>query len=357
MINMWICRICDHKAGRRGNIIRHLKLIHSIDDRNGKNVYRENCKDGKAPTSMDSDEFEQQTSEVSHGLQSNMSGSGIPLSDIQHPKRLLKDERYSHRQEPRRREYDETEEEEDFEDEKRYQIRYQNLPEQELTEERIDEIYGDLKAKKRRILDSVLKTIPEHLHTRAKRFCDALKCKDRLIILPNGSLNIDGKTLHGSHIHRLIMQEVEEPPTHGSIQYILLEDENKTLRKLLKTQVKALARATGLSRIRKFESLDGTIDYFDYSDDTNSDDSNDGEDEEEDEEDEDGTNTNDTDGTDGTEEDEYDEEEADMDDEDDEEEYEEYDEPSKKKKNRKWNWNFDGNNMKWIVLNLLEKLK
>ena len=33
---MWICRICEHKAGRRGNIIRHLKLVHSIDDRDGK---------------------------------------------------------------------------------------------------------------------------------------------------------------------------------------------------------------------------------------------------------------------------------------------------------------------------------
>ena len=249
---------------------------------------------------MDSDEFEQQTSEVSHGLHSNMSGSGIPLSDIQHPKRLLKDESHSLRRQPRRREYDVSEEEEDSEDEKRYQIRYQNLPDQELTEERIDEIYGDLKAKKRRILDSVLKTIPEHLHTRAKRFCDALKCKDRLIILPNGSLNIDGKTLQGSHIHRLIMQEVEEPPTPGSIQYKLLEDENQTLRYLLKKQVKALARATGLSRIRKFESLDGTIDYFDYSDDTNSDDSNDGEDEEDEED------SDEDDNTDGTEEDEED---------------------------------------------------
>ena len=113
-------------------------------------------------------------------------------------------------------------------------------------------------------------------------------------------LNIDGKTLQGSHIHRLIMQEVEEPPTPGSIQYKLLEDENQTLRYLLKKQVKALARATGLSRIRKFESLDGTIDYFDYSDDTNSDDSNDGEDEEEEED------SDEDDYTDGSEEDEED---------------------------------------------------
>ena len=46
--------------------------------------------------------------------------------------------------------------------------RYTNLHEQELMEEQIDKIYGDLKAKKRRILDNVLKIIPDHLQTRAK---------------------------------------------------------------------------------------------------------------------------------------------------------------------------------------------
>ena len=285
--------------------------VHGIDDPNAQNATKDSNTGVKS-------NGKDKTIKVSHSLQSNMSGSGIPLSEERYlnmnsPKRLLQDERHSLRQQTRTREYDDSEEEENSEDEKRYRERYKNLPDQELTEERIDEIYGDLKAKKRRILDSVLKTIPDHLQTRAKRFCDALKCKDRLFILPNGCLNIDGKTLCGSHIHRLIMQEVEEPPTPGSIQYKLLGDENKTLRYLLKKQVKALARATGLSRIRKFESLDGTIDYFDYSDDTNSDKSKESDDEE-DEEDEDGSNKNDDsdedDDTDGTEEDEEDDEES-----------------------------------------------
>ena len=283
---MWRCNLCSHKTSRRGNVIRHIREVHGIDDPNAQNAtkvsntgVRSNGKD--------------KTTEVSHGLQSRMSDSGIPLSEHMTD---LQDERRSLGQQPRMQKYDDSEEEEEenSEDEKRYQERYRNLPDQELTEERIDEIYGDLKAKKRRILDSVLKTIPDHLQTRAKRFCDALKCKDRLFILPNGCLNIDGKTLCGSHIRRLVMQEVEEPPTPGSIQYKLLEDENKTLRYLLKKQVKALARANGLSRIRKFESIiDGTIDYFDYSDDTNSDDCED----EEDEEDGDGTEYDDTDGS------------------------------------------------------------
>ena len=322
---MWRCRICEKKTKKRANIVRHLKLIHGIDDIDFKSVIKD--------TNIGVESYETDRSQVCSNelqsrmiekgrplsedygeipykvsLQSNMLGSGIPLSEDRYsnmnsPKRLLRNERHSLRQQPRAQEYDDSEEEENFENEKRYQ----NLPDQELTEERIDEIYGDLKAKKRRILDSVLKTIPDHLQTRAKRFCDALKCKDRLFILPNGCLNIDGKTLGGSHIRRLIMQEVEEPPTPGSIQYKLLEDEKKTIKHLLKNQVKALARATGLSRIRKFESLDGTIEYFDYSDDTNSDDSND-------EEDEDGTNEikdcDEDDDTDGTEKDEDDEEES-----------------------------------------------
>ena len=62
-------------------------------------------------------------------------------------------------------EYEDSEEE-DFEDEKRYQ----NFYDQEFMEEQRDKIYGDLKAKKRRILDNLLKTIPEHLQTKAKRW-------------------------------------------------------------------------------------------------------------------------------------------------------------------------------------------
>ena len=100
----------------------------------------------------------------------------------------------------------------------------------------------------------------------------------------------------------MVMQELLEPPTPGCVQYKLLEDETKTLRSLLKYHVKALARAKGISKIRKFESMDGTMKYFDYSDDTNSDDSIDGEDEEDNDEDDD---------TDGTEEDEKDEHEDD----------------------------------------------
>ena len=56
-----------------------------------------------------------------------------------------------------------------------------------------------------------------------------------------------------------------------SIQTAWRREQNTQIVAVEKKQVKALARASGLSRMRKFESLDGNIDYFDYSDDTKSD--------------------------------------------------------------------------------------
>ena len=93
---MWICRICEHKTSRRGNIIRHLKLVHSIDDRDRKNVYSETNRvlNDKAQTSMDSNGFGQQTYE--YEVQSRMLSSGIPLSKERYlgmnsPERMLQD--------------------------------------------------------------------------------------------------------------------------------------------------------------------------------------------------------------------------------------------------------------------------
>ena len=73
---MWICRICEHKADRRGNIIRHLKLIHSIDDRDCKNAYNDSNKALRIPSYGES----WKDTPVCR-LQSRMKGSGIPLSE------------------------------------------------------------------------------------------------------------------------------------------------------------------------------------------------------------------------------------------------------------------------------------
>ena len=178
--------------------------------------------------------------------------------------------------------------------------------------------------KKCHILDCVLDTFPEHLKTKAKSMCDTLKCKDRLFILPSHEIVIDGKIDRGSNIRDYIMDSLIEPPKPGTIKFTMLEKENERLKRNLAYYEKALARARGVWRCRKFESIiDGTVDRCDFSDDTNSDESSDGEDDPDENEEDDGD-----DGTDGSEEDDEGEYE------DDEEGDTEDDEPSRKRKKK-----------------------
>ena len=212
--------------------------------------------------------------------------------------------------------HQDTSEEEEEEDEPR------NNPVDGLyPSEQIEKFGNDLRRRKCHILDCVLDTFPEHLKTKAKSMCDTLKCKDRLFILPSHEIVIDGEIDRGSNIRDYIMDSIVEPPVPGTPQITLLEKENEWLKRNLAYYEKALARARGLSRCRKFESIiDGTVDRCDFSDDTNSDESSDGdENEEDDEEDE--------------YDDEEDEEEGDTEEDDEEEED---DEPSRKRKKKNW---------------------
>ena len=218
---------------------------------------------------------------------------------------------------------EEESEEEDSEGDKRYQA----LPDQELTEEQIDKIYGDLKAKKRHILDCLLKTIPDHLKPKAKRICDDLKNNDRLFILPSHEINIDGKTLCGFHIRHLVMRELLKPQTPGCIQYKLLEDDNELLKSLLKHFVKESDRNRGGPLCRKFESMfDGTVEYFD--DDEDEEDFDDEEDEEDDDEDSDKDEGDDEEDADDSD----DSKDASSEDEEENEDDGDEDEPTPKKK-------------------------
>ena len=205
---MWSCKICSHKTSRRGNIIRHIKLIHGIDDRDGKNATKDSNKAVEI-TSHGEDRLETpgiptygedrletpgiltyekdrlETPVCSNGFkqQSEMLGRGIPMSeerylrmnspkqDGRHYSELPRHQArmISHQPSMFPEEYDDSEEDSGEKDYERYK-RYQALPEQELTEEQIDKIYGDLKAKKRRILDCLLKTIPDHLKTKPSVF-------------------------------------------------------------------------------------------------------------------------------------------------------------------------------------------
>ena len=256
-----------------------------------------------------------------HGIHGNTSVKGYNQQQARLPSRMSEEKQYGGESHRRR---DMTDEEEEEEEEKPRTNPVDGL----YPPEQIEEFGNDLRRKKCHILDCVLDTFPEHLKTKAKSMCDTLKCKDRLFILPSHEIVIDGEVDRGSNIRDYIMDSLVEPPVPGTPKFTMLEKENERLKRNLAYYEKALARARGVSRCRKFESIiNGTVDRCDFSDDTDSDESDD--DSDENEEDDEDVNT------DGTEEDEYEDDEEDEDtEEDDEEEHEKNDEPSRKRKKK-----------------------
>ena len=121
--------------------------------------------------------------------------------------------------------------------------------------EEIEKFGEDLTRKKCHILDCVLDTFPEHLKAKAKSMCDILKCKDRFFILPSHGILYDGEVDRGSNIRDYIMDSLIEPPVPGTPKFLMLEKENERLKRNLSYYEKALARARGMSRCRKFESI------------------------------------------------------------------------------------------------------
>ena len=281
-----------------GNVIRHIREVHKIDDPNAQNATK-NSNTGVKSNGKD------KTTKVSNGQQRTIMDAGIPLSE--HITDLQNGGHF-----PR---HDLRMDEED--DESRT-----NPVDGLYASEQIEK-FEDMTRKKCHILDCVLDTFPDHLKTKAKHMCDTLKCKDRLFILSSHEIVIDGKVDRGSNIRDYIMDSLIEPPKPRTTKFTMLEKENERLKQNLAYYEKALARARGLWRYRKFESIiDGTVDRCDFSDDTNSDES-DGEDDP-DETEEDADEDND--------EDEYDDDEDEEDDMDDTEE--EDDEPSRKRKKK-----------------------
>ena len=253
-----------------------------------------------------------------HGIYVNTSVKGDNHPQAGSPSRMSEKRQYrgkSHRQQSRS--------EQDYSEEEEEEAR-SNSVDGLCSSEQIENFGDDMRRKKCHILDCVLDTFPEHLKTKAKSMCDTLKCKDRLFILPSHEIVIDGEIDRGSNIRDYIMDSLIEPPVPGTLKFMLLEKENERLKRNLAYYEKALARARGLSRCQKFESIiDGTMDRCDFSDDTNSDESSDGDD--------------DTDGTEDDEEDEYDDEEdeeGDTGEDDMDDTEEEVDEPSRKRKKK-----------------------
>ena len=265
---MWNCNICSNKTRQRGNVIRHIKLVYEIEDRDARNA------------SKDSNMSVKSSHDRNTPFCSNLM-SGRPLFEEINPvndrEQLqdggLYDENELHRHQPRM-EHD------------RYKA-ISNPVNGLYTTEPTERFRADLRRKKCHISDCVLDTFPEHPKAKAKSMCDHLKCQDRIFINPGYELVIDGELDRGSNIRDYIMDSLTEPTAPGSLLFKQLEKENKRLKQILTHQEKALAQAKGESRCRKFESIiDGTVDRCDYSDDTNSDE--DSEEEDDTDENEDG---------------------------------------------------------------------
>ena len=188
---MWQCNLCSLKISRRGNVIRHIREVHKIDDPDAQNA----TKDSNTGVKFDGQD---KTTKVSNVQQRTIMGAGIPLSEHITD---LHDGGHFPRHDPRMDEEDD-----------------------ESRTDPVDGLYSseqidDMTRKKCHILDCVLDTFPDHLKTKAKSMCDTLKCKDRLFILPSHEIVIDGKIDRGSNIRDYIMDSLIKPPVPGTTRF------------------------------------------------------------------------------------------------------------------------------------------
>ena len=196
---MWRCNLCLLETSRRGNVIRHIREVHKIDDPNAQNATKDSNTGVKS-------NVKDKITKVSNGQQRTIMNTGIPLSEHITD---LQDGGNFPRNEPRMDEED---------DETRT-----NPVDGLYSSEEIEKFGNNLRRKKCHKLDCVLDTFPEHLKTKAKSMCDTLKCKDRLFILPSHEIVIDGEVDRGSNIRDYIMDSLVEPPVPGTPKFTLLE--------------------------------------------------------------------------------------------------------------------------------------
>ena len=71
---MWRCNLCSLKTSRRGNVIRHIREVHKIDDPNAQNATKDSNTGVKS-------NVKDKTTKVSNGQQRTIMDTGIPLSE------------------------------------------------------------------------------------------------------------------------------------------------------------------------------------------------------------------------------------------------------------------------------------
>ena len=188
-----MCKLCSHETKRRDNLIRHLKLVHNISDRDGRNAIRKsnNSVELYRKNRMDTSDFSND-----HELQSIMMSDGRLMTEERcHEKRHQNYGKY--KQQP-------IMESENFEAPSGYELG-RNQDDRQYNTEQIERFGAELKAKKCHILECVMKTIPEQLKARTKLICDALECRDHFFIKSNYEIIDGGSTIQGSNIYAVIM--------------------------------------------------------------------------------------------------------------------------------------------------------
>ena len=207
---MWRCRICEKKTKKRANVVRHLKLIHGIDDIDFKNVIKD--------TNICVESYETDRSPVCSNkleLQSRMTEKGRPLSE-------------DYREIPykvSRLNWEGHQTEEKYE----YEPRSISEMAKYLTEGDFQRLGEQLRSKKSSILNSVLEIIPDNLKYKAKCICDKLIQNDSIFLNDKRELIVGGEVIPNSNICTKIIEALTSCPNPGaSIQPTRTETKLKT---------------------------------------------------------------------------------------------------------------------------------
>ena len=189
-------------AHARIRIYSNMKLVHSIDDRDCKNAYKDSNKTSIIPSYVES---LNETPVCSNGLQSRMTEKGRPLSE-DYREIPYKVSRLS-------MEGPQTEE--------KYEYEPRSISEmaKHLTEGDFQRLGEQLRSKKSSILNSVLEIIPDNMKYKAKCICDKLIQNDSIFLNDKRELIVGGEVIPNSNICTKIIEALTSCPNpRASIQ-------------------------------------------------------------------------------------------------------------------------------------------
>ena len=255
---MWVCSVCSHDTRRRGNIIRHIKLVHGMDDREGENATK-----GEAVRTTPFPENREDTSNCLNKIKLH---SGRPMLD-EYP---MSEEEEPHRPQPWV---------EDYKEEEMSRRQPGSITElaREFTQEQRARIGAGLKEKKAAILDCVLKILPINLKPRAKCICDKLMNTGRVWLNDKHEIIPDTELIPESNKCAYILELLTSCQTSGESIRPIHNDislmkkprhipprENKSDESRKSKECIDKSRNPKRNKSHKYESLyDNNVEYFD----------------------------------------------------------------------------------------------